>query len=203
MSELYRLIHAEKATYPIVLLCRVLKVARSSYYAWREGEAARRVRRADDDALAHEITVLHIASRHTYGVPRVHAELRRLGRRVNRKRRAASDGMRRLLRQQASESGPTRIAGHVPNAPVELSPGAHPRIVLEVSEHDPAEALCQIPRMDFAALAALVPADEERQLRVVRIGERWMTYFVRGQSAVHAWNPESRTWDQARDDSTG
>lgn len=41
MSELYRLIHAEKATYPIVLLCRVLKVARSSYYAWREGESAR------------------------------------------------------------------------------------------------------------------------------------------------------------------
>jgi len=86
VSELYRLIHAEKATYPIVLLCRVLKVARSSYYAWREGEAARRVRRADDDALAHEITVLHIASRHTYGVPRIHAELRRLGRWVNRKR---------------------------------------------------------------------------------------------------------------------
>ncbi|MCF4136480.1 hypothetical protein L1856_05675 [Streptomyces sp. Tue 6430] len=61
MSELYRLIHAEKATYPIVLLCRVLKLARSSYYAWREGEAARRARQAADDALAHEITVLHIA----------------------------------------------------------------------------------------------------------------------------------------------
>ncbi|WP_373308874.1 IS3 family transposase [Streptomyces minutiscleroticus] len=33
--------------------------------------------------MAHEITVLHIASRHTYGVPRIHAELRRLGHRVN------------------------------------------------------------------------------------------------------------------------
>ncbi|MDX3245246.1 IS3 family transposase [Streptomyces sp. ME18-1-4] len=86
MSELYRLIHAEKATYPIVLLCRVLKVSRSAYYAWREGEAARRARQAADDALAHEIAVVHIASRHTYGVPRIHAELRRLGRRVNRKR---------------------------------------------------------------------------------------------------------------------
>jgi transposase InsO family protein len=30
--------------------------------------------------------VLHIASRRTYGVPRIHAELRRLGRRMNRKR---------------------------------------------------------------------------------------------------------------------
>ncbi|WP_443071074.1 IS3 family transposase [Streptomyces sp. NBC_01476] len=86
MSELYRFIHAEKANHPITLLCQVLHVARSSYYAWREGEAARYRRRAADDALAHEITVLHIASRRTYGVPRIHAELRRLGRRVNRKR---------------------------------------------------------------------------------------------------------------------
>ncbi|MFG3306878.1 IS3 family transposase [Streptomyces wuyuanensis] len=36
--------------------------------------------------MAHEITMLHVASRHTYGVPRIHAELRRLDRRVNRKR---------------------------------------------------------------------------------------------------------------------
>jgi len=86
VSELYRSIHAEKAACPIVLLCRVLKVSRSSYSAWRGGEAARRARLAADDTLAHEITVVHIASRHTYGVPRIHAELRRLGRRVNRKR---------------------------------------------------------------------------------------------------------------------
>ncbi|MEH0421239.1 IS3 family transposase [Streptomyces sp. B21-083] len=86
MSKLYRFIHAEKANYPIVLLCRVLHIARSSYYAWCEGKAARQARQAADDELAHEITVLHIASRRTYGVPRIHAELRRLGRRVNRKR---------------------------------------------------------------------------------------------------------------------
>ncbi|MEU2961263.1 IS3 family transposase [Streptomyces albidoflavus] len=69
-----------------MLLCRVLHVARSSCYAWRECEAARQARRAADDALAHEITVLHIASRKTYGVPRIHAELRRLEHRVNHKR---------------------------------------------------------------------------------------------------------------------
>lgn len=46
MTMLYWLIHAEKVNYPVVLLCRVLHVARSSYYAWREGEAARQVRRA-------------------------------------------------------------------------------------------------------------------------------------------------------------
>ncbi|NDU73727.1 IS3 family transposase, partial [Actinomadura sp. DSM 109109] len=41
------------------LLCRLLKVARSSFYAWRSGERARRARQAADDALAHQITVLH------------------------------------------------------------------------------------------------------------------------------------------------
>ncbi|WP_371129967.1 IS3 family transposase [Streptomyces sp. 2231.1] len=47
------------------------------------GQGARRARQAADDGLAHEITVLHLASRKTYGVLRIHAELRRLGRRVN------------------------------------------------------------------------------------------------------------------------
>ncbi|MFE5549964.1 IS3 family transposase [Streptomyces sp. NPDC056534] len=68
----------------------------SSCCAWCEGEAARRARRDADDALGHEITVLHVASRKTYGVPRIHAELRRPGRRVNRKRVA------RIMRQPAS-----------------------------------------------------------------------------------------------------
>ncbi|MFC9626940.1 hypothetical protein ACFTXM_45630, partial [Streptomyces sp. NPDC056930] len=54
MNELYRLIQAEKANHPIVLLCRVLKVARSSYYAWCEGEAARRVRQAADCAYGDQ-----------------------------------------------------------------------------------------------------------------------------------------------------
>jgi putative transposase len=86
MSEVYAFIEAEKTTHHVALLCWLLKVARSSFYVWLAGEQARAARRAADDALAHEITVLHIASRHTYGVPRIHAELRWLDRRVNRKR---------------------------------------------------------------------------------------------------------------------
>ena len=53
------------------------------------GAEAREARRRADEALTHEITVIHIASRRNYGVPRVTAELRRpgrLGRPVNRKR---------------------------------------------------------------------------------------------------------------------
>jgi hypothetical protein len=111
--------------------------------------------------------------------------------------RATRDSLRRLLRQQASENGnPARIDNFRPNSPVSLSPTCHPRVVLEVSEDDPVKALCQIPRMDFGALAALIPAAEQRQLRVDWLGERWVAYFMGGQPVLHAWNPESRTWVQ-------
>ncbi|WP_159425836.1 IS3 family transposase [Streptomyces noursei] len=39
-----------------------------------------------NETPTHEIAVAHLASRGTYGVPRIHAELRRLERCVNRKR---------------------------------------------------------------------------------------------------------------------
>ncbi|MGW7825078.1 IS3 family transposase [Streptomyces puniciscabiei] len=86
MSEVYTFIEAEKATHNVALLCRLLKVARSSFYGWLAGKKSLRAKRAADDALAHEITVLHVASRGAYGVPRFHAALRRLGHRINRKR---------------------------------------------------------------------------------------------------------------------
>ncbi|MGW6413504.1 IS3 family transposase [Streptomyces vinaceus] len=86
MSAICRFIHAEKANYPIVLLCKAMKTGRSTYYAWVAGAAAREARRRADEALAHEITVIHIASRRNYGVPRITAELRRHGGAVNHKR---------------------------------------------------------------------------------------------------------------------
>ncbi|UXY32270.1 IS3 family transposase [Streptomyces sp. HUAS TT20] len=58
-----------------------------SFYSGLASAKSRAARQAADEALAHEVTVIHVASRKTYGVPRVHAELRHLGRCVNRKRR--------------------------------------------------------------------------------------------------------------------
>ncbi|MFJ1885781.1 IS3 family transposase [Streptomyces sp. NPDC088137] len=99
MSEICRFIHAERANYPVTLLCKVLKAARSTYYAWLAGREAREERRRADTALAHEITVIHLASRRSYGVPRMTAALRRQSRVVNRKR------VERVMREH-------QIAGH-------------------------------------------------------------------------------------------
>ncbi|ARX87426.1 MULTISPECIES: IS3 family transposase [Streptomyces] len=74
MNRIYTFIEAEKTTHDVAFLCRLFNVARSSFYAWRSAAKARIARRAADDALAHEITVLHVASRQTYGVPRIHAD---------------------------------------------------------------------------------------------------------------------------------
>lgn len=87
----YRYIVAEKADYPTRLLCRVLEVSASGFYAWcRRAPSAREL---SDRALLELIRAIHAGSRGTYGAPRVHAELRRgHGPRVARKR------VERLLR---------------------------------------------------------------------------------------------------------
>ncbi|MDF3293354.1 hypothetical protein [Streptomyces silvisoli] len=69
MSEVHRFIAVEKALYPVALLCHVLAVARSSLHAWLEAKGVRRPRERADDALAHEITVIHLASKGAYGCP--------------------------------------------------------------------------------------------------------------------------------------
>ena len=80
----YRFIHAERATYPVAILCRVLQVARSAYYAWARRGVSARAR--DDEALTTQIAAAHARSRRTYGAPRIHAELRAAGVRCARKR---------------------------------------------------------------------------------------------------------------------
>lgn len=80
----FRFIRAEKAEHSISAMCRVLEVSRSGYYAWaRRGECARA---AADRELAARIRRIWKARRRAYGSPRVHAQLRRDGVRVARKR---------------------------------------------------------------------------------------------------------------------
>jgi putative transposase len=79
-----RFIDAEKACYPVAMLCRLVDVSRAGYYAWyRRPPSARAQANA---VLTEEIRTIHAKSRQTYGVPRMHAALGASGRHVSRKR---------------------------------------------------------------------------------------------------------------------
>jgi len=89
--NLFRFIDAERACLPVALLCRMLGVSRSGYYAWKSRPTSMRSRQ--DATLTEKIHKIHRRSRETYGSPRVHAELRMLGTRCGRKR------VERLMRE--------------------------------------------------------------------------------------------------------
>ena len=85
MSAVFAFIAAEKADYPVSLMCRILGVGRTSFHAWERRAPSERA--MFDAWLTEKITQVHAGSRCTYGAPRVHAELRlEHGVRVGRKR---------------------------------------------------------------------------------------------------------------------
>jgi putative transposase len=86
----YRFVAAERATFPVRMLCRIVGVAVSGFYAWLRRWPGRR---EEDRRVSERIGAIFAASRGTYGSPRVHAELRAEGVRVGRKRVA------RLMRE--------------------------------------------------------------------------------------------------------
>ena len=70
----FRFIDAQKARFPVSLLCRMVGVSKSGYYAWKSRPPSRRS--SEDATLTEQILEVHQRSRETYGYPRVHAELR-------------------------------------------------------------------------------------------------------------------------------
>ncbi|MFE7648431.1 IS3 family transposase [Streptomyces phaeoluteigriseus] len=82
----FQFVDDHRDTYEVKRLCQVLDVNRSSYYKWLAGAQARAARQHRDRILAEEIREVHGESGGAYGSPRVTAELREKGRRVNEKR---------------------------------------------------------------------------------------------------------------------
>jgi len=68
----------------VSMMCRVLGVSPSGYWAWRSRPPSPRSQ--VDAALRERVVAIHRDSRGTYGAPRVHAELRADGIRCGRKR---------------------------------------------------------------------------------------------------------------------
>ena len=77
---------ANQASFPIAVMARVLGVSASGFHAWRQRPASAHA--TADAALLKRVRTIHGSSRGTYGVPRVHAELRAGGEKHGRKRMA-------------------------------------------------------------------------------------------------------------------
>jgi len=87
----YSAVQACRWQFSVALMCRLLDVSRSGFYA--AGKRAASARAKCDEQLRRQIRAVYQQSRRTYGSPRVHAELQAQGERCGRKRVA------RLMRQ--------------------------------------------------------------------------------------------------------
>ena len=73
----YRFISDQRERANVGLMCKVLNVSRSGYYAWIKRPESRRSR--ENRKLADHIKVIHAKSRKIYGAPRIHKELKENG----------------------------------------------------------------------------------------------------------------------------
>ena len=130
----FELVDAEKAQFPVEVLCEVLEVSRSGYYAWKKRRPSARSKA--DEQLAVEIAATHSRSKQRYGSPRVHRALRKKGIRVGKKRierLMRENGIvarrKRRFRRTTESNHPNPIAPNVvqrqftPSAPNEVWAG--------------------------------------------------------------------------------
>ena len=80
----YACIDRYRGEFPVRLMCRVLSVCVSGFYAWRKRPPSERAQQ--DQRLLLSVRVAHERSGQTYGAPRVHRDLKDEGTRVSKKR---------------------------------------------------------------------------------------------------------------------
>jgi len=87
----FAFIREHRRTWPVGVICRVLRVSRSGFYAWRKRPASARAKRQQE--LLEKIRVAHQENQELYGSPRVHRALLIDGQIVSR------NTVARLMRQ--------------------------------------------------------------------------------------------------------
>ena len=80
----FAFVDREKALYAVAVLCRLLKVSTSGYYAWAARPPSKR--EVADEVLTTQIQDAFDSNRKVYGSPRIHAELADADVHVGRKR---------------------------------------------------------------------------------------------------------------------
>ena len=70
----FQFVADHRDAFEVKWLCKVMEIARSSFYAWCAAAETRAARTAADEQLAERIRVVHDED-NTYGAPRITAEL--------------------------------------------------------------------------------------------------------------------------------
>lgn len=104
-----------RARYPIAVMCRILGVSPSGYYAWVKRPAS--ARSLMDAALTATIRTAHAGSKGTYGAPRLRIDLAEAGIRVSRKRVARLMRNAGLAGVSRRKSTVTTVRGGARQAP--------------------------------------------------------------------------------------
>ncbi|MHB0668689.1 IS3 family transposase, partial [Roseomonas mucosa] len=89
----FAFVSAERGNHAVATLCRVIGASVSGFYAWLHAIPTVQTRAEAEADLRGHIDRIFAAGRRVYGSPRVHAELRREGRRHGRRR------VERLMRE--------------------------------------------------------------------------------------------------------
>ena len=97
----YAFIEAHRPLWRLPTMCRLLRVSKSGYFAWRDGREP--PRRSSDRALTVLILAVHDQHRRVYGSPRIHRHLQATGTLVGRKR------VERLMREAGLRVLPRRL----------------------------------------------------------------------------------------------
>lgn len=112
----FRFVHEHRETFRVGVMCEVLRVSRSGYYAWRERPHSEREQA--NRQLLRAIERIHAESRGAYGSPRVHQTLRRGGVSCGRHRVARlmrEEGLRGKAKQRFRSIATKR--SEMPSAP--------------------------------------------------------------------------------------
>ena len=97
----FEFIEKNRRSHDISLLCDLLRVSRSGYYAWRSRPLSRH--RQKDIQLMKVIKELHQGYRRTYGAARLHKEMRQRGFSCSRRR------INRLMREMGVKAATTGL----------------------------------------------------------------------------------------------
>jgi transposase InsO family protein len=100
----YVFMQGHEQKFSLKRMCRVLKVSRSGYYAWKDRSLSQRAQ--ENEVLLSQIRSIHQESRATYGSPRVYTALRHIGWSCSRKRVARLMRQHRIVGKKAHRRAP-------------------------------------------------------------------------------------------------